>query len=80
MPEKKPKLKPQDIQTLKVWAGNSMSRKKTAAALYRAPTGLDYRLDSIKKRTGLNPKNFFDLNKLLMMIREQEEHEQTDRT
>ena len=79
MSDKKKKLKPKDIQVLRAWAGNGMSQKKTSQAMPIPSSTLIYRLSSIRQRTGLNPRNFFDLTRLLMMIQEQE-NEQTDGT
>lgn len=73
-------LRAQDVEVLKAWAQNSMARKPTARDLYIAPSTLDYRLGQIKKHTGLNPKNFFDLHRLLAEIRKEEAREKTDET
>lgn len=73
-------LRAQDVEVLKAWAQNSMARKPTAKDLYIAPSTLDYRLGQIKKHTGLNPKNFFDLHRLLKEIRDAEENAKTDGT
>lgn len=58
-------LQERDRTLLRVWVQNNMSRGKTAKALYIAPTSLDYRLRCILRDTGLNPRNFHDLQKLL---------------
>ena len=76
----KTKLRERDVELLKAWAGNNMNRRRTSEALSMAKSTMDYRIKRIWQRTGLDPRKFTDLIKLMMWIREEEAHEQTDRT
>lgn len=45
-------------------AVNNINVSATAKALHYDRTTVDYRLLQIRRRTGLNPKNFYDLQTL----------------
>lgn len=74
-------LREADIPLLKAFAGNRMKIRATGRTLGLAPMTMWHRLESIERRTGLNPKRFADLIRLLMLIQEMEEkkNEQTDK-
>jgi sugar diacid utilization regulator len=60
-------------------ADNGMKVHAAAKALHYGRTTVDYHLLQIRRRTGLNPKNFHDLQKLVKMaratLREETEHD-----
>lgn len=47
------------------YADNRMRAYTTANQLFRSKNGVDYHLDRIYKKTGLNPRDFFDLQQLV---------------
>ena len=52
------------------YANNNMNQAKTAKACYISPSTTSFHLDNVYKHTGLNPRNFFDLVKLVPMAKE----------
>lgn len=46
------------------YAENNMNTNATAAKLFRHNNGVSYILGRVKKKTGLDPRKFFDLYKL----------------
>lgn len=54
-----------DKKIIKAYADNDMKRNNTAAALFYNPNTVDYHITRIHKKTGLNPRKFYDLNELL---------------
>ena len=76
----KTKLRERDVELLKAWAGNNMNRRRTSEALFMAKSTLDYQIKRIWQRTGLDPRKFTDLVKLMMRIREEEERAKADTT
>ena len=52
-------------RTLLIYAESGMKKNMAARRLFISGTGLEYRLGQIKKVTGKNPKNFFELAELL---------------
>ena len=63
-------LREKDIQTLLTFAKNNMRFKPSAAELGCNFETVSRRLDSIYRRTLLNPKDFYDLVKLVKQIEE----------
>lgn len=61
-------MEDRDRKLLKAYAENSMSMKKTSDAVYLHYNSIRYRFKLIERETGLNPRNFYDLEKLLAMI------------
>lgn len=49
------------------FAENDMSIRRTADAIQYAPQNIQYHLERIREKTGLNPRNLFDLVKLYEM-------------
>ena len=47
------------------YAINSMNAEDTGRYLHMVPQNVHYHLDKINRDTGLNPKNFFDLCRLI---------------
>ena len=60
------------IGVIRAFASNGMNIAKTAEKEFLHPNTVRYHLRIIKKKTGLDPCNFFDLNKLLTEISERE--------
>lgn len=60
-----------DIECVRAYADNSMNGAAAAKQLYMHANTMDYRLDKAKKLTGLDPRNFYDLIKLLKMLGEE---------
>ena len=54
-----------DKEILIVFAENNMNVCETARVLIYHRNNVDYHLKRIEEKTGLNPKNFFNLVKLL---------------
>ena len=50
------------------YAKNNMSAKATATQLFRHYNGIMHHLTTVKKKTGLDPRQFFDLCKLVSVI------------
>ena len=48
-----------------------MNMKKTGGVVYLHYNSISYRFQLIQRETGLNPRNFYDLEKLLAMIDKQ---------
>ena len=63
-------LKEKDIKTILTFAKNNMRFKPSAAELDCHFETVSRRLDSIYRRTLLNPKDFYDLVKLVKKIEE----------
>ena len=61
-------LKKKDVETILAFAGNSMRYKPSAAELGVHFETVSRRLDSIYRRTLLNPKDFYDLAKIVQQI------------
>lgn len=58
-------MKETDKLLLKGFAEHDMNATSAADALYMHRNSLLYRLDVIKRETGLDPRKFYDLVKLL---------------
>ena len=65
MPTIKPKLTQAEMLMIRTLADNNMNISAAARQLFRDDSGLAYRYKQIRKRTGLNPLNFYDLHELL---------------
>ena len=61
-------MEDRDKKLLKTYAENNMSMKKTGGAVYLHYNSIRSRFRLIQRETGLNPRNFYDLEKLLAMI------------
>ena len=64
------KLKRLERVIVVAYADNNMNIAETAKALNYHRNSIAYHLDQIHKRTGINPKNFYDLVRLIDHIRE----------
>lgn len=52
-------------KTVRAFAECGMRKSKTAKVLFISKTGLEYRLRLIKRQTGFDPTNYYELLKLL---------------
>ena len=59
-----------DIQIIIALADNNMSRNKAANAVYMHRESVVYHIKKVHRLTGLNPMNFYDLHKLVPMMKE----------
>lgn len=55
-------------EILLAYAENNMSARAVSTKLFRDYNGVAYHLNRIKKKTGLDPRNFFDLCKLVSAV------------
>lgn len=60
-------LNEMDFRVILTLAKNSMRATETAYELGKHRNGILYRVDKIKRITGLDPMNFYDLIKLVDM-------------
>lgn len=65
-------MEDRDKKLLKAYAENDMNMIKTSNVVYLHYNSIRYRFQLIQRETGLNPRNFYDLEKLLAMIDKQE--------
>lgn len=59
-----------DRALLKAYAAHNMNRSQTSKAIYLHTNSIRYRFDVIRRKTGLDPGNFYDLVKLLGIAEE----------
>ena len=60
-------MEDRDKKLLKAYAAHNMNRSQTSKAVYLHTNSIRYRFEVIRRETGLNPGNFYDLVKLLGM-------------
>lgn len=65
-------MEDRDKKLLKAYAAHNMNVRETGGAVYLHYNSIRYRFRLIQRETGLNPRNFYDLEKLLAMISTQE--------
>ncbi len=65
-------MEDRDKKLLKAYATHNMNVRETGGAVYLHYNSIRYRFRLIQRETGLNPRNFYDLEKLLAMISTQE--------
>ena len=63
-------LKDKDKAIILAMADNGMKWKVAAREIDLHPNTVNYRLGRIYDKTGLDPRNFYDLHKLVEMVRE----------
>lgn len=68
MPATKRKLSTIDLEVLKAYMDANMVCTEAAKSLYMSSSNIDYHLNQIKHYSGLNPKNFYDLVKLMEVV------------
>ena len=57
-----------DRDVIVALADNSMNIKNAGKAIFMCYAGVCYRIEKIRKETGLNPRNFHDLCTLYQMV------------
>lgn len=57
-----------DQEILLTLAANNMNRSETARQLYAHQNTVCYHMNKVKKLTGLDPANFYDLHRLVQHI------------
>ncbi len=62
------KLTQTDVEILKGYAECDMNIQSTGKRLHYGHGTVSYHLKRIEQKTGLNPRRFFDLVKLLEMV------------
>ena len=67
----KPKLTNVQIQILKDLADYDMNVCEVARNCYYHRNTIEYHIAAIRKKTGLSPKKFYDLCKLIKLIKEE---------
>lgn len=58
-----------DCTIVHVFAENDMRGNLTAKQLFMCESSVTYHFRKIRKKTGLNPRNFYDLVKLVQAIK-----------
>ena len=58
-----------DIQVVLAFADNNMNATETGRNLFLAKSTVQYHLESVGKKTGLNPLKFYDLVKLVRRLK-----------
>lgn len=61
-------MEDRDKKLLKAYAAHNMNVRETGNVVYLHYSSIRYRFRLIQRETGLNPRNFYDLEKLLAMI------------
>lgn len=61
-------MEDRDKKLLKTYAAHNMNVRETGGVVYLHYNSIRYRFRLIQRETGLNPRNFYDLEKLLAMI------------
>ena len=56
-------------EVILAFADCNMNAAETARKTYRSYNSIEYHIGIIRTITGLDPKNFYDLGKLVMMVR-----------
>lgn len=63
------KLDEQDFELILSFAANNMNCTNTGKAMYMHYNSIRYRLESIQRKTGLDPRKFYDLVELVKMAK-----------
>jgi carbohydrate diacid regulator len=61
-----------DVQVVLAYADNNMNASETARNLFMHRNTVQYHLDVAGKKTGLSPLKFYDLVKLVGILKETE--------
>lgn len=56
-------------EVILAYAANNMNRSAAGRQIYLSRSGMSKWLDNIKRDTGLDPRNFYDLHSLVEQIR-----------
>lgn len=63
-------LTEQEIKIIKALAKNNMKVKQSARSIPASYQYIRYNINKLKRRTGLDPRKFFDLVKLWQIVEE----------
>lgn len=63
-------LTEQEVKIIKALAQNNMKVKVAARSIPASYMYIRYNIEKLKRRTGLDPRNFFDLMKLWQIVEE----------
>lgn len=66
-------MNPRDKEIILAFADNGMRPSFTAKGHYLSHQGVDYHLRKVRANTGLDPRNFYQLYKLAMLIKQERE-------
>lgn len=61
-----------EVEVIHALADNNMNITDTAKTLYMHRNTVSYRISRVKKKTGIDPMNFYGLCKLLMLVGQME--------
>lgn len=61
-----------DVQVVLAFADNDMSTTETGRKLFLNRNTVKYHLESVERKTGLSPLKFYDLVKLVGILKETE--------
>lgn len=64
-----------DIQVVLAFADNNMNATETGKNLFLAKSTVQYHLESVGKKTGLNPFRFYDLVKLVRRLKKRRDED-----
>ena len=59
-----------DIRVVLAYADNNMKATEAGRKLFLHENTVKYHLDAVEKKTGLSPRKFYDLIKLVEMLKE----------
>ena len=71
-------MDPKHRETILAFADCNMNIRETARRLYFGCTTISYRLGKIHELYGLDPRNFYDLCKLVEMAKEGADEEDSE--
>ena len=58
-----------EVEIILAIADNDMNLSKVSRNIFYHRNAVEYNIDKIHKKTGLNPKNFYDLCALIQMVK-----------
>lgn len=61
-------LTKRDRECLELYAKSNMNANEAARRNFMHRNTVEYHLEQVKKKTGLNPRDFFDLAKLMEVL------------
>lgn len=62
-----------DVQVVLTFADNNMNATETGEKLFMYRTTVKYHLERVRAKTGLSPFKFYDLVKLVGILKERED-------
>jgi sugar diacid utilization regulator len=73
------RLSEREIEIIFGLADNRLSTKKTADSLFFSQNAVIYHVNRIKMKTGLDAKDFYDLTKLIEIVKAQREESKEEK-